>query len=125
MITIKRAQSAAYQLLATLLCVAVMASAAAPITASATEANSSSSYQQTHTSDNASAASMGGDFLLVRPASFTATVVGTGLFVVSLPFSLLSGNVGEAGHKLVVEPAHYTFKRPLGHFRNDTDPELP
>jgi len=31
-----------------------------------------------------------------------------------LPFSLLGGNVVEAGKALVVEPVKFTFFRPLG-----------
>lgn len=64
-----------------------------------------------------SAAAMGVDMALVRPFSLAATVLGTGLFVVSLPFSLLGMNVGEAGKRLVVEPGKYTFVRPLGDFQ--------
>ena len=57
---------------------------------------------------------MAGDVLLVRPLSLVATVVGAGLFVVSLPFSALGGNVGEAGDTLVVTPFKSTFMRCLG-----------
>jgi hypothetical protein len=45
-----------------------------------------------------------------------ATAVGVVTFVVTLPFSALGGNVGEAGQILVVDPAKYTFVRPLGVF---------
>jgi hypothetical protein len=44
-----------------------------------------------------------------------ALVGGSVVFVLSLPFSALGGNVGEAADKLVVDPARYTFVRPLGH----------
>ena len=44
----------------------------------------------------------------------TSTVVGLATFIVTLPFSALGGNIGEAGNTLVVEPAKYTFVRPLG-----------
>lgn len=63
-----------------------------------------------------SAAAMGVDVLLIRPVSLVATVLGTGLFVISLPFSLLGQNVDEAAAALVGEPAAYTFLRPLGDF---------
>lgn len=63
-----------------------------------------------------SAAAMGVDVALVRPLSLGATALGAGLFVVSLPFSLLGMNVGDAGRRLVVEPGKYTFVRPLGDF---------
>ena len=54
------------------------------------------------------------DGLLVRPAMVVTTAVGVVAFVATLPFSILGGNVDEAGQKLVVEPAEYTFVRPLG-----------
>jgi phosphotransferase system glucose/maltose/N-acetylglucosamine-specific IIC component len=54
------------------------------------------------------------DTVLVRVPMFVATVVGVVTFVVTLPFSALGGNVDEAGRTLVLEPAEYTFMRPLG-----------
>jgi hypothetical protein len=63
-----------------------------------------------------SAEAMAVDVLLVRPASLVATVLGTGFFIVSLPFSILGGNVDEAGRNLVLKPAKTTFIRPLGEF---------
>jgi hypothetical protein len=54
------------------------------------------------------------DAFLVRPFMLVSTVVTTATFIVTLPFSLLGGNAGEAGEKLVVDPAAYTFVRPLG-----------
>ncbi len=54
------------------------------------------------------------DVLLVRPLSLVATATGTALFVASFPFSLLGGNVKAAAKKMVIEPAKYTFVRPLG-----------
>ncbi len=57
------------------------------------------------------------DGLLVRPVAFVATVIGSVFYVVTLPFSALAGNAGEAGEKMVVAPAEYTFTRCLGCFR--------
>ena len=54
------------------------------------------------------------DAVVVRPLSLVGTVIGVVFFVVTLPFSALGGNVGEAADTLVVEPATYTFVRPLG-----------
>jgi hypothetical protein len=54
------------------------------------------------------------DAFLVRPFMLVSTVATTATFIVTLPFSALGGNVGEAADKLVVEPAAYTFVRPLG-----------
>ena len=58
--------------------------------------------------------SMLADAFMVRPFMLVGTILGTATFIVTLPFSLLGGNVGEAGQALVVEPAAYTFVRPLG-----------
>ncbi len=56
------------------------------------------------------------DDLVVRPISLVVTAVGVVAFVITLPFSILGGNVGEAGEKLVVRPAAYTVSRCLGCF---------
>lgn len=61
-----------------------------------------------------SAFAMTGDLLIARPFLLAATVVGTAVFVVSLPFSLAGGNAGEAADTLVVGPAKATFVRCLG-----------
>jgi len=62
-----------------------------------------------------SAVAMAADLLVVRPVSLVATVLGTGLFVLQLPLSLIQGEPpSEPARKLVVEPAKYTFSRPLG-----------
>lgn len=55
------------------------------------------------------------DAVVVRPLTFVASVVGGALWVVTLPFTLLGGNTGEAGDMLVKDPLCYTFKRPLGY----------
>lgn len=65
-----------------------------------------------------SAAAMGADMLLVRPLSLVATVAGVGLFVVSLPFSVLGDNTDAAAQQLVGKPGAYTFFRPLGEFND-------
>lgn len=64
------------------------------------------------------AAAMAVDALLVRPVMFGVTVVGAVTFLVSLPFSALGGNVGEAADTLVVGPAKTTFWRCLGCTQN-------
>ena len=70
-----------------------------------------SDYGQTPT-----AGTMLADTVMVRPLMLVGTAVGVVTFVITLPFSALGGNVGEAGQTLVVEPAKYTFIRPLGEF---------
>ena len=66
--------------------------------------------------DDATAGAMAADALVVRPFSFVATILGTGLFVIAVPFAALGGNTREAFDALMVKPAKYTFKRPLGEF---------
>jgi hypothetical protein len=65
--------------------------------------------------DEASGEAMMFDAALMRPMGVVATVGGAVVFVLSLPFSALGGNVGEAADQLVVAPAKFTFVRPLGH----------
>lgn len=69
--------------------------------------------------DTPSAGAMAIDAVVVRPMGFFSTVVGSVLFVATLPFSALGGNVDEAGQRLVAEPARMTFVRPLGEFDSD------
>ena len=57
---------------------------------------------------------MAGDLVVLRPMGIVATAVGAVVYVISLPFSLAGGNEEEARQKLVIEPAKYTFTRPLG-----------
>ncbi|MCW9096795.1 MAG: hypothetical protein OQJ93_05350 [Ignavibacteriaceae bacterium] len=63
-----------------------------------------------------SGALMTADFILARPLGIVATVFGCAVFVVSLPFSALGGNIKQASQKLIQEPASFTFTRPLGEF---------
>jgi hypothetical protein len=62
-----------------------------------------------------SAGAMAFDLVLVRPVGLVATVLGAGLFVLQLPLSMIQGTPpSDPAQKLVVEPAAFTFKRPLG-----------
>jgi len=54
------------------------------------------------------------DVVLVRPLMIAGTVLGTGVFIVSLPFSALGGNAGEAANTLVATPFQSAFMRCLG-----------
>lgn len=56
------------------------------------------------------------DVVLVRPLSLAATVVGTALFIASLPFAIPSGSINETARALVAAPFNYTFTRPIGYF---------
>ena len=77
---------------------------------------SSSFAQAVIQKDEISTENMVADAVLVRPLGLCAVVLGVGLFIISLPFSALGKNVKEAGQKLVVAPAKFTFTRPLGEF---------
>ncbi len=68
------------------------------------------------TDEENSGALMTADFILARPLGIVATVFGCAVFVVSLPFSALGGNIKQASQKLIKEPATFTFTRPLGEF---------
>jgi len=56
------------------------------------------------------------DIIIVRPACFLATLLGSAFFVVSLPISATSRSIKSTGHILVATPARATFTRPLGDF---------
>lgn len=66
--------------------------------------------------EDISAEAMVADLVIVRPLGIVSLVLGSAFYVVSLPFSALGGNAGQAAQKMVVEPAKFTFKRPLGDF---------
>jgi hypothetical protein len=55
-----------------------------------------------------------GDLLFARPLLIGATAIGAVAFVISLPFTLASGGVKDAGQALVVEPGREAFVRCLG-----------
>jgi hypothetical protein len=59
-------------------------------------------------------AGMIADCLVLRPLGLVGTVLGTAFFIVSVPFSALGGNVGQAFKTMVIKPAKFTFGRPLG-----------
>ncbi len=61
-----------------------------------------------------SALAMTGDALFARPTLLAMTLVGSVVYVASLPFSLLGNNAGEAAEVLVLGPAEATFVRCLG-----------
>jgi len=60
-----------------------------------------------------SAGAMAAD-LVVRPVMLGVTVLGSALWLVTLPFSALGGNAMAAADTLVVGPAEATFLRCLG-----------
>jgi len=57
---------------------------------------------------------MAADSLVVRPVCLAATIVGTAVFVVSLPFTLIAGKVRQTADSLIAKPARATFVRDMG-----------
>jgi hypothetical protein len=64
--------------------------------------------------EDVSAEAIIADGLLMRPGGIVATVLGTAVFVVTLPFSIPTRSVDKAAQKLIVDPVRFTFVRPLG-----------
>lgn len=57
---------------------------------------------------------MAADVLVARPLLVGATVLGSVIFVVGLPFSALADNVAESADHLIKTPAKAAFARCLG-----------
>jgi len=68
--------------------------------------------------ESGSAEAMVADVVIARPVGLLATIMGSAVYVVALPFSLLGGNEEQAREKLIKEPGNFTFKRPLGEFES-------
>ena len=54
------------------------------------------------------------DGLIARPLGLATTIAGTGLFLVTLPFSIPSGSVNESARGMICKPGGWTFVRPMG-----------
>ena len=54
------------------------------------------------------------DIIVWRPVGALATVLGTGLYLITLPFSLPTDTAEKTQEKLVDAPFDFTFKRPWG-----------
>ncbi len=67
-----------------------------------------------------SAAVVAADALIARPIGLGLTIAGTGVFLVTLPMSAISGSTDTAAEGLIVKPGGYTFVRPFG----TTDPRF-
>ena len=57
---------------------------------------------------------MVGDLLVARPLGVVMTIGGAAVWLVSLPFTLLSGHASEAAGTLIAGPVEATFMRCLG-----------
>jgi hypothetical protein len=64
--------------------------------------------------DDGSPEAVAADVLVVRPACFAMTIIGSVLFVVALPVAAISKSTHQAARALVVAPARATFSRPVG-----------
>ncbi|WP_445000305.1 hypothetical protein [Halomonas mongoliensis] len=70
--------------------------------------------QQQRMEAQPSGGAMVADALVARPLLAVATVAGTAVFLVSLPFTALGGGVDTAAETLIKAPAEATFRRCLG-----------
>jgi len=62
------------------------------------------------------AAAMVVDVIIARPVGLVAIVAGTAVFIVALPFALISSSVEPVAKALVADPFKFTFTRPVGDF---------
>ena len=83
-------------------------------TASLAHANNEVSGDPLYRVEAPSGFAMVGDLVIARPLLIGATAIGAAAFIVSLPFTALGGNVGEAAQALVAEPGKEAFVRCLG-----------
>jgi hypothetical protein len=51
------------------------------------------------------------DLVVARPAGVLAGIAGTGLFILTLPFTIPSGGVNDAAERLIVSPFKFSFGR--------------
>ena len=74
-------------------------------------------------SENSGPLTVATDAVVIRPACFVATVLGSAVFVVALPMAVLSKSVKKTADTLIAKPAKATFTRPMGdmHALLDTD----
>jgi hypothetical protein len=71
---------------------------------------------QTRSQDDAANAPVAVDVLLLRPVGFLGLVVGTGLFLVSVPIVAITRphEIGRPFNQLVGRPAKFLWRDPLG-----------
>ena len=53
------------------------------------------------------------DLFLARPASVAVGIIGTGLFVLSLPFTIPAEGVEYAADMFIAKPFQFAFERPF------------
>jgi len=100
--------------------------AASLLLAAATVAAASGPRSHPQGDDNTAVGlAMAADLVIARPLGLVATVAGTALFLVALPFEAMSGNITTPAHRLIADPAAYTFARPLGQLEPEDRDETP
>ena len=57
-----------------------------------------------------------GDILAARPLGIVSVVGGAALWLVALPFAVLTGSLPKTTETLITNPVKYTFARPVGDF---------
>ncbi len=62
------------------------------------------------------------DIIIVRPVCLVATVVGSALFLVSLPIAIATKSTNDTAEKLVAVPGRATFTRRLGDMSSLSNP---
>jgi hypothetical protein len=77
---------------------------------------STGAMAQTRAQEDAANAPAAVDVLLLRPAGLVGLVVGTGLFLVTLPIVAITRphEIGVPFNQLVAGPAKYVWRDPLG-----------
>lgn len=85
------------------------------------ESQEMEAYPYPEEPEEASGIAMVFDFLVIRPLSVPACVLGTGMFLVTTPLTVPLRQVRITAKKLVVNPFRFTFQRPLGDL--DWNPE--
>ncbi len=61
-----------------------------------------------------SSAKMATDALIARPLGLGVPILGTGLFLLTLPTSIATRTTPQTAHTLVGKPGGWTFASPLG-----------
>ncbi len=78
------------------------------------EGDSDSIMSQSVLDEGPTGEGMFADLVFLRTVGLAGMIVGTAVFIATLPFTLPSNTVKKAAEKLVVAPAKFTFTRPLG-----------
>jgi hypothetical protein len=69
---------------------------------------------QTFAIEDGTTEAVAADVLVVRPACFLMTILGSAIFIVALPVAAITKSTHETANALVLKPARATFTRPVG-----------